>query len=533
MNKTILNLIGTFAAVVLLAAVVAGVSPIQSSLADSTIIVNPQNESWIFTDDGYPGGIGEFVSGPATPPLGSGSVHFVLAGTAREAIGTLAFANTQLDQFTQLKYNTYRASVDAGNNLAVALQLDVDYDLTDTNTAWQGRLVYEPYQTSPGGVYQNTWQTWDALDTTAKWWASKAPGSDYCPQSSPCTISQILGRWPNAGVRVGGYLWLKAGGPADGFDGNADNLIVGVSGDNTTFDFEAGSPHLSFAPTLTLIPVGGTTTVYINLNSVSNLYGYQFQVNYDSTKLSAAGAFVNTWFDTTAGGAVPSGWNASCAAGVCKFAATRINPAAAVNGSGTLAAIVFTGLAPGDVTLTFSEDILSDRDANVIAHTIGTKTITVYGAATVSGVVKLQGRATPIDAGSVKFTDPSNTFAPTTVAFDDTTGAFSAVVPVLPGGTAYTIDAAHLLYLTNQKSQTLNPGDTVALPTTTLKGGDANNDGTITIGDLTCIGGDFGSTTPGTCGGTGSSDINKDNKVNILDLVLAGGNFNLSSPQGW
>ncbi len=530
MNKTILNLIRTFVAVVLLAAVVIGVSPIQSSLADSTIVVNPQNESWIFTDDGIPGGIGEFVNGP-TPPLGSGSVHFVLAGTAREAIGTLAFANTRLDKFTQLQYSTYRASVDAGNNLAVALQFDVDYDLTDTYTAWQGRLVYEPYQTYPGEVTQNTWQTWNTLDTTAKWWASKSPGSDYCPQSSPCTISQILGHWPNAGVRVGGFLWLKAGGPAAGFDGNADNLIVGVNGVNTTFDFEAGSPHLSFAPTLTLIPVTGTTTVYINLNSVSNLYGYQFQVNYDSTKLSAVGAFVNSWF-ATAGDAVPTGWNASCSAGVCKFAATRINPAAAVNGSGTLAAIVFTGLAPGDVTLTFSEDILSDRDANKIVHTSGTKTITVYGTATVSGVVKLQGRATPIDAGSVKFTDTTNTFAPTTVAFDNTTGAFSAIVPVLPGGSAYTIDATHLLYLTNQKSQTFNPGDTVTLPTTTLKGGDANNDGTITIGDLSCIGGDFGGA-PSTCSGSGSSDINNDSIVNILDLVLAGGNYNLSSPQVW
>jgi len=531
MNKTILNLIRTFVAVVLLAAIVIGVSPIQSSLADSTIGVNPQNESWIFTDDGIPGGIGEFVSGPATPPLGSGSVHFVLAGTAREAIGTLAFANTRLNQFTQLQYSTYRASVDLGNNLAVALQFDVDYDLTDTNTAWQGRLVYEPYQTYPSGVTQNTWQTWDTL--SGKWWATGAPGTDHCAQSHPCTLEEILGYWPNAGVRVGGFLWLKAGGPAAGFDGNADNLIVGVNGVNTTFDFEAGSPHLSFAPTLTLIPVGGTTTVYINLNSVSNLYGYQFQVNYDSAKLSAAGAFVNSWFDTTAGGAVPTGWNASCSAGVCKFAATRINPAAAVNGSGTLATIVFNGLAPGDVTLNFSEDILSDRDANVITHTSGTKTITVYGTATVSGMVKLQGRATPIDAGSVKFTDTTNTFAPTTVAFDNTTGAFSAIVPVLPGGTAYTIDAAHLLYLTNQKSQTFNPWDTVTLPTTTLKGGDANNDGTIDILDLACIGGSFGSTTPGTCSGSGSSDINKDSIVNILDLVLAGGNYNLSSPQVW
>ena len=37
---------------------------------------------------------------------------------------------------------------------------------------------------------------------------------------------------------VGGRLLLKAGSNWLGFDGNADNLTIGVLGTDTTYDFE-------------------------------------------------------------------------------------------------------------------------------------------------------------------------------------------------------------------------------------------------------------------------------------------------------
>lgn len=40
---------------------------------------------------------------------------------------------------------------------AVSLQFDMDYNLADSNTAWQGRLVYEPYATET--VNTGAWQT--------------------------------------------------------------------------------------------------------------------------------------------------------------------------------------------------------------------------------------------------------------------------------------------------------------------------------------------------------------------------------------
>lgn len=317
-------------------------------------------------------------------------------------------------------------------------------------------------------------------------------------------------------------------------------LLIGIFLPSLLLIFNYGSiradsgAQLVFNPTTANVGVGNTTIISIDLNSISNFYGYQFRVNYDAAKVSAVGAFVNTFLDTGGGNAfVPGGWNASCAAGVCQFAATRLNPLTSLTGSGTLAQITFTGLVPGTVPLTLSSDILGDRDGAVIPHTSGTATLTVYGFATVNGTVTLQGRATPITSGTVTFTDSSSTFAPTVVNFSATDGTFSANVPALGAGTTYALDAAHSLYLTNNLSAlSVAPGGTYSAGTTMLHAGDSNNDSLVDILDLSCVGGGYD--TAGTvCGTTGNSDLNADGVVNIFDLVLVGGNYGLASPQPW
>lgn len=527
------KLVFTIALVTLLSALALIAAPTTPVMADSTVTVSPTGmNGWFFHNDGNPTPLHDFAVGPGTAPLNNGSVHFYLPGSARGAIATVAFAGTRLDQITNLEYSTYRSSVDAGNNLAIAFQFDIDYDLTDTNIAWQGRLVYEPYQTpgQGGTIVQNTWQTWTPL--TGRWWASGAPGNGSCGQSSPCTWATILGNWPNAGIRTSnGLIHLKAGGPAAGFDGNADKLIVGVNSNNTTFDFEpVATPGLNFQPTSAGLAVGATQSVVIDLNSVTDLYGYQFEVNYNSN-VTATAYFYNGFFDTT-GGSTPTGWNQTCGSNVCKFGVTRVRPQNAVSGSGALVVINFTGVTPGTVPLTFTSDLLSDRDGSPIAHNKGTATLTVYGATTISGTVQMQGRATPITAGFVTVTDQSGYFPPTVVNFSAADGTFTATVPALAGGTTYRLDASHSLYLGNRLSnQTVSPGTPLAVATTKLLGGDADDSGLIDLSDLTIVGGQFGNSGAGIT--DARANINADNDVNIFDLVLPGGNFSLTTPQDW
>lgn len=236
-----------------LAAIVAlaALSVAASGAAAATVFIGPSSSDWFFFNEGASGS-GAYVSGP-TGATGAGSAELAVDLTGRENLGTVAYAGTKLGDLTTLTYRSYRSSPNPGNVLAVSLQLDVDYDLNDANTAWQGRLVFEPYQTVGNTIAQNTWYTWDAL--AGKWWASGSPGSGICPQSSPCTWSQVLDAFPNAGLRAGaGLLQFRAGGPwSDGFTGNVDDLTVGVSGAATTrYDFEPACDTTTSGSTITL-----------------------------------------------------------------------------------------------------------------------------------------------------------------------------------------------------------------------------------------------------------------------------------------
>ncbi|MBI3391542.1 MAG: hypothetical protein HY027_27730 [Deltaproteobacteria bacterium] len=213
----------------------------------ATVTVTPANmQGWgFFTESGS--ATGALAFGPATAPLSVGSARISLVNSgSRELIATAGYAGTSLSQITGLQYSTYRSSVDAGNNLALALQFDMDYDLSDSTTTFQGRLVFEPYLAPGigGTVVQNTWQTWSPL--AGKWWMSGAAivgnvleGSIACPQAVPCTWSQVLTMYPNAGLRVGiGYLFFKGGGGWTTFDGNVDAFTITTTSGSTTYDFE-------------------------------------------------------------------------------------------------------------------------------------------------------------------------------------------------------------------------------------------------------------------------------------------------------
>ena len=63
------------------------------------------------------------------------------------------------------------------------------------------------------------------------------------------------------------------------------------------------------------------------------------------------------------------------------------------------------------------------------------------------------------------------------------------------------------------------------ITTLELKGGDANDDDSITIADATLIGNDYGQTTSF----TDFTDINSSGKVDIFDLALMGGNYGMTS----
>jgi hypothetical protein len=151
-----------------------------------------------------------------------------------------------MDDLLALLYSSYQ---DNNSNTVVApsLQFDIDYDLNDANTAYSGRLVFEPYLTpAQGAVQQNVWQNWDPR--AGNWYGTRttvtknnvAGVAQPCQPATPCTYQQVLALFPNAGVfNAGGGLMFKVGGPwAPGFDGNVDALTIRHNGALIKYNFE-------------------------------------------------------------------------------------------------------------------------------------------------------------------------------------------------------------------------------------------------------------------------------------------------------
>jgi hypothetical protein len=150
---------------------------------------------WVFFDDnpGTGTGSGGFQLGPATPPLGTGSAFLTVDSLGRHALGVFNYNGTRADDLLDLLYGSYQNN-NANTVVANSLQFDIDYDLNDAATAYQGRLVFEPYLSpSQGAVAQNVWQNWNARG--GMWYGSKTTATvnnvtgvvQPCQPATPCT----------------------------------------------------------------------------------------------------------------------------------------------------------------------------------------------------------------------------------------------------------------------------------------------------------------------------------------------------------
>lgn len=216
---------------------------------------------------GYGCGYGTFVEGPATPPVGTGSVElnsfycapapkplYVMGGTE---IYTHQFGGTRLADIRVLRYSTYvhqaaYADVQATvqpSTVAPSLQMGYSRNFSDVRSAYfssEGRLIFEPHLSVSGqAVLVGRWQTWNALP--GKWWATGPLGSS-CPQYSPCTLQQVLVAAPNLtigalAINLSSLMYKETAVSKliyESYKANADRLVIRRKGEtvNTIFNFE-------------------------------------------------------------------------------------------------------------------------------------------------------------------------------------------------------------------------------------------------------------------------------------------------------
>ena len=219
----------------------------------ATLKATPSNlQGWQIQTSGT-GQAVTFEQGPATPPLGVGSVELSVGpnGAGAAQLRHPGYQGVKLADLTALSYSTYVDQDGSGGQAPyIILQVDLDGDLSTIGD--RTLLFFEPvYQSATffpsnpqGPLALDTWQTWDALN--GGWWsttgvAGAGPGTGVKP------LSAITALHPNAVIHnsttgsAPGGVRIVAGfgaGAWDNFIGNVDNFTINYSSNNTTYDFD-------------------------------------------------------------------------------------------------------------------------------------------------------------------------------------------------------------------------------------------------------------------------------------------------------
>lgn len=148
-----------------------------------------------------------FVTGPGTPPLGTGSVRLTGTDSFSHSIATNQYAGTMLSNITALSFASYIPGIASttfpvgtttastttststpstlGSLIAPFLAFNVDLGGTGTGT---GQLVYQPQRN--GTVATDTWQTWNTVPSGLWSWSGFATSTNGS--------TTMFNMWPDA-----------------------------------------------------------------------------------------------------------------------------------------------------------------------------------------------------------------------------------------------------------------------------------------------------------------------------------------------
>jgi uncharacterized repeat protein (TIGR01451 family) len=248
---------------------------VASATVSAQLVVTPSNtQGWQFqTSDSnaltLPPPSVFLAPGFEMPPLGSGSLHFSVGPDGGDAAQARqpGYNLVRLDQLTALSYSTF-TEVDGSGDQAPYIILNLDHN---GDTTLDDQIFFEPvYQSGvffpsnpQGPLVDDTWQNWNAL--TGGWWSV----NNLCaagPGINVKSLATYIACFPNArilngGTGLGGVRIVTGFGAGAWNDylGAADNFTIGVSGVNTTYDFEPAAAQIVTVTTAT--PDGWTFQV--------------------------------------------------------------------------------------------------------------------------------------------------------------------------------------------------------------------------------------------------------------------------------
>ena len=194
---------------------------------------SPPVRNWVLYTRGA--GNGTFVTGPATPPLGSGSITLETPTPADKVqLFNFDHIGTKLADVRSMSYSTYRTIGTAAQ--VTSINVVVDFN-GPTTAGGFSTLVFEPvYNPDQGTVVSNLWQSWDAYNGgNGIWWSTRAMNG-VCATACYVTWKQIVSNNPDA-VILGGF-GVNQGSGGNALIASVDALHLDTPTMSITYDFE-------------------------------------------------------------------------------------------------------------------------------------------------------------------------------------------------------------------------------------------------------------------------------------------------------
>jgi LPXTG-motif cell wall-anchored protein len=217
--------------------------------ADATVVSTLPGGTWSVLPSSTSGGTIAVVSGPGTPPAGTGSLRLTVDSAADRAI-----IGSDLGELTARSWADLTASfstyVPAGSTPSAAPSLRFA-GFQELVPAATGFTTLSVEATRNGTVTPGQWQKWTLGPTTIVW-QSNATDGGFCIQSAPCTFAQFVARYPTGGWGEA-QLGLGSGvpGPESGY---VDAVTISDGPQSSFTDFD---PPASPTPTPTPTRPGG------------------------------------------------------------------------------------------------------------------------------------------------------------------------------------------------------------------------------------------------------------------------------------
>ena len=196
--------------------------------------------------------------------------------------------------------------------------------------------------------------------------------------------------------------------------------------------------------------------------------------------------------------------------------------------------MIFTITFPVTYTAGTADISVSLYDRDTVAApsplaTLSMEDVVVYAnVASVTGTVSMQGRTY---RGGVQMTlTAAFGFGPYTVTSIDQISGNLVFSNLASGIYTITTNQARYLDITADMNKIIDVTSDTLNTALELKGGDANDDQNVNLGDASAIGSNYGAT------GDINADVNFSGRVDVFDLAMVGGNFTLNAANayaGW